>query len=133
MASLGYSPITRPFQSSESQYFTAWLEYTGVPAAATGGLSAVGFNIATQAGQVKAGPPASIFSATKYGYTMALLMEASVGTMIMATILTVIDPGHKIEGGLDESRFYLENVEAPITMVRSGFMDSPRTLEKRWM
>jgi hypothetical protein len=131
MASLGYSPISRPHQSSESEYFTAWLEYTGVPAAITGGLGAVGFNVASQASQVKTGT--SLFSAARYGYGLALLLEASVGTMILATALTIIDPGHKIEGGLDESRFYLENIEAPITMAKAGFMASEKTLEKSWM
>lgn len=131
MASLGYSPITRPHQSSDTQYFNAWLEYTGVPAAITGGLGAVGFNIASQAGQVKTGT--SIFAATRYGYGLALLLESSVGTMILATALTVIDPGHKIEGGLDESRFYLENIEAPGLVVKSQFLGSPRTLEKKWI
>jgi hypothetical protein len=131
MASLGYSPISRPHQSSESEYFTAWLEYTGVPAAATGGLGAVGFNVASQASQVKTGT--SIFSAARYGFTTALLLEASIGTMIMATALTFIDPGHKIEGGLDESRFYLKNIEAPGLVIKSQFLGSPRTLEKKWM
>jgi hypothetical protein len=131
MASLGYTPISRPHQSSESQYFTAWLEYTGVPAAAAGGLGAVGFNVASQVGQVKTGT--SIFSAARYGFSTALLLEASVGTMIMATALTIIDPGHKIEGGLDESRFYLENIEAPLVMVKAGFFTSDRTLSKKWV
>jgi len=131
MASLGYTPITRPHQSSESQFFTAWLEYTGVPALASGGVAGVGFNVASQAGQVKTGT--SIFSRIRYGFSTALLLESSIGTMIMATALTVIDPGHKIEGGLDESRFYLENIEAPLLMAKAGFITSDRTLAKKWV
>jgi len=131
MASLGYSPISRPHQSSESEYFNAWLEYTGFPAAITGGLGALGFNVASQAGQVKTGT--SLFQASKYGYGLALLLEASVGAMILATVLTAIDPGHKIEGGLDESRFYLKNIEEPGLVVKSQFLSSPRTLQKKWI
>ena len=131
MASLGYSPITRPHQSSDTQYFNAWLGYTGFPAALSGGVGALGFNVVSQAGQVKSGT--SIFSAAVYGYRTALLLEASVGAMIFATALTIIDPSHKIEGGLDESRFYLENIEAPGLVVKSQFLSSPRSLAKKWM
>jgi hypothetical protein len=131
MASLGYTPITRPHQSSDSAYFNAWLEYTGFPAALGGGVGALGFNVASQAGQVKSGT--SIFAASRFGFTLALFLEASVGAMILATALTFIDPGHKIEGGLDESRFYLENIEAPLLMAKAGFITSDRTLAKKWV
>ena len=80
MASLGYSPIVRPAELADQDVYKAWVEYTGIPAAITGGLSAVGFNVASQAGQVKTGT--SIFSATRYGYAVALLLESSVGVMI---------------------------------------------------
>jgi len=81
----------------------AFAQYTGVPAMMAGGLGAFGFNVASQAGQVKTGT--SIFSAAKFGFTGALIMEASVGTIIFASVMTILDPSHKWSGGLDEPRF----------------------------
>jgi hypothetical protein len=135
MASLGYSPITRPAAIADEDVYSAWIDYTGVPAAISGGLGAVGFNIASQAGQVKTGT--SIFAATRYGYGLALLLESSVGTMLFATALTFVDPEHKIEGfGLDETRFYQEHLEGSWTNLKASAIavaqqDVPLT--KKWM
>ena len=82
----------------------AYLEYTGFPAMISGGLGAFGFNVVSQAGQVKTGT--SMFSAAKYGFGTALLLEAFVGTLIFAGILTLFDPSHHYKGGLDEARFF---------------------------
>ena len=135
MASLGYSPISRPAELADEDVYKAWVEYTGVPAAITGGLGAVGFNIASQAGQVKTGT--SIFSAAKYGFTFALILEASIGTMIFATVMTAIDPEHKHSSGLDETRFYKEHLEGTGTKA-AGFLKSlakgeDRIIAKRWL
>jgi len=135
MASLGYSPIVRPAELADQDVYKAWVEYTGIPAAITGGLSAVGFNVASQAGQVKTGT--SIFSATRYGYAVALLLESSVGTMIYATVMTGIDPEHKHSSGLDETRFYKEHLEGTGTKA-AGFLKSlakgeDRIIAKRWL
>lgn len=135
MASLGYSPISRPAELADEDVYKAWVEYTGVPAAITGGLGAVGFNVASQAGQVKTGT--SIFSATRYGYGLALLLESSVGTMIFATVMTGIDPEHKIEGfGLDETRFYQEHLEGTWTNLKEsaiGVAKEDPIIAKRWL
>jgi len=135
MASLGYSPISRPAELADEDVYKAWVEYTGVPAAITGGLGAVGFNVASQAGQVKTGT--SIFSATRYGYGLALLLESSVGTMIFATVLTAIDPEHKHASGLDETQFYKDHLEGTGTKA-AGFLKSlakgeDRIIAKRWL
>jgi len=135
MASLGYSPIVRPAELADQDVYSAWVDYTGVPAAITGGLAAVGFNVASQAGQVKTGT--SIFSAAKYGFTVALILEASIGTMIFATVMTGIDPEHKHASGLDETRFYKEHLEGTGTKA-AGFLKSlakgeDRILTKRWL
>lgn len=94
-----YVPWTRP-ENQDMSMGRAYLEYTGFPAMITGGLGAFGFNVVSQAGQVKTGT--SIFSAAKYGFGFALLLESIVGALIFAAIFTVIDPGHHWEGGLDE-------------------------------
>ena len=76
----------------------AWLEYTGVPSMVAGGLGAFGINVAWQAGQVRTGT--SMFAATRYGFGLALLLEASIGTAIFATILTILDTQDLHSGGL---------------------------------
>jgi hypothetical protein len=76
----------------------AWLEYTGVPSMIGGGLGALGFNVAFQAGQVKSGT--SMFTAARFGFGLALLLEASIGTAAFATILTILDPQDLHAGGL---------------------------------
>jgi hypothetical protein len=81
-------------------YATAFAEYTGLPSALGGGAGAVGVNVANQGVQVKAG--ASIFSQAKYGFRVAWAYESIIGAAIVAGVLTVIDPQHKWEGGLDE-------------------------------
>jgi len=67
----------------------AWLEYTGIPAMVGGGLGAFGINAAWQAGQVKSGT--SMFSAARFGFGLALLLEAIIGTAILATFFTILD------------------------------------------
>ena len=76
----------------------AWLEYTGVPAMAAGGLGALGINIGLQAGQVRTGT--SLFAASRFGFGLALLLEASIGTAIFATVMTILDPEDLHAGGL---------------------------------
>ena len=135
MASLGYSPIVRPAAIADEDVYSAWIDYTGVPAAISGGLGAVGFNIASQAGQVKTGT--SIFAAPRYGYGLALLLESSVGTMLFATALTFVDPEHKIEGfGLDETRFYQEHLEGSWTNLKAAAIGVAKTepiIAKKWI
>jgi hypothetical protein len=135
MASLGYSPIVRPAELADEPVYAAWVEYTGVPAAITGGIGAVGFNIASQAGQVKTGT--SIFAAARYGYGLALLLEASIGTMLFASVLTFIDPEHKIEGfGLDETRFYQDHLEGTWTNLKESAIAIAKEdtiIAKKWL
>ena len=135
MASLGDIPIVRPASIADEDVYSAWIDYTGVPAAISGGLGAVGFNIASQAGQVKTGT--SIFAATRYGYGLALLLESSVGTILFATALTFVDPEHKIEGfGLDETRFYQEHLEGSWTNLKAAAIGVAKTepiIAKKWI
>jgi len=76
----------------------AWLEYTGVPSMIGGGLGALGLNVALQAGQVRSGT--SMFAAARFGFGLALLLEASIGTAIFATVATILDPQDLHAGGL---------------------------------
>lgn len=76
----------------------AWVEYTGVPAMVGGGLGALGINVGLQAGQVRTGT--SLFAAGKFGFGLALLLEASVGTAIFATVMTILDPEDLHASGL---------------------------------
>ena len=87
-------------RSSEPTYATAFAEYTGIPSAIGGGAGAVGVNVANQGVQVQGG--ASIFSKAKYGFRLAWAYETVIGTAIIAGVLTILDPQHKWEGGLDE-------------------------------
>jgi len=96
----GPPPFREGTRSGEPTYATAFAEYTGIPSALGGGAGAVGVNVANQGIQVQGG--ASIFSKAKYGFGRALFLEAVVGTVIIAGVLTIIDPQHKWEGGLDE-------------------------------
>ena len=77
----------------------AYFEYTGIPSMIGGGLGALGFNVALQAGQVRSGT--SIFSAARFGFGTALLLEAGIGTLIFAAFLTLVDPEDLYAGGLD--------------------------------
>jgi len=81
-------------------YATAFAEYTGIPSAVGGGAGAVGVNVANQSVQVQTGT--SIFSKARYGFRLALFYETLIGTAIVAGVLTILDPKHKWEGGLDE-------------------------------
>lgn len=67
----------------------AWLEYTGMPAMVAGGVGAFGINAGFQAGQVRSGT--SLFSAARFGFGLALLLETLIGTAIYASILTILD------------------------------------------
>lgn len=87
-------------KSSDPTYATAFAEYTGIPSAIGGGAGAVGVNVANQGVQVQGG--ASIFSKAKYGFRLAWAYETVIGTALIAGALTILDPQHKWEGGLDE-------------------------------
>ena len=120
MASLGLVPISQPLELSQNEVYNAWAHYTGVPEAFTGGLGVVGINALIQGGQAKGmlklklpGYPTTFIAAFKG--------EFFWGTIAIATILTFIDPEHKIEGGgLDETRFYKEHLEGTWTNLQ-GF------------
>jgi len=134
MASLGLVPISRPEELSQNQVYNAWAEYTGVPEAFTGGIGVVGFNIVMQGGQARMGMKLGLYQG---GFLSAFSKEFIYGTLAMATILTVIDPQHKIEGwGLDETRFYKEHLEGTWTQIKEGVgtTDIPEPfIQKRWV
>lgn len=94
----------------------AYYDYTGFPALVGGGLGmGLIYNIVAQPTQVAT--KTSIFSAAKWGFGRATLLEVTIGTLIFAAVLTVIDPEHKVEGwGLDETTAYqrLEAKEDPV-------------------
>ena len=123
MASLGLVSISQPLELSQNEVYNAWAHYTGVPAAFSGGIGVVGFNVVMQGGQAKLGMNLGLY---KGGFISAFKYEFILGTLAMATILTIIDPEHKIEGdkwytgGLDETRFYKEHLEGSLTNLK-GF------------
>ena len=136
MASLGYSPIVRPAELADEPVYKAWAEYTGVPEALGGGAGFVigqGLIQGLQAkGTMRLGLPGY---PTTFG--AAFRAEFILGTILMATVLTFIDPEHKIEGwGLDETRFYQEHLEGTWTNLKASAIavaqqDVPLT--KKWM
>jgi hypothetical protein len=93
----------------------AFYEYTGFPEIVAGGIGlSLLYNIVAQPTQVAS--KTSIFSAARFGFTRAVMLEVTVGTLIFAAVLTVIDPQHKVQGwGLDETKIYqkFENEESP--------------------
>jgi len=88
-------------RSGEPTYATAFVEYTRIPAAMGGGGGALGLQIAGQAPQAKWASPWM-----SKGFTRALAYEAIFGTALLAGVLTILDPEHRWEGGLDEPRFH---------------------------
>jgi len=118
MASLGLVPISQPHELSQNEIYNAWAHYTGVPEAFTGGVGVVGFNVVMQGGQARIGMSAGLY---KGGFLSAFSKEFVYGTLAMATILTIVDPEHKVEGfGLDETRFYKEHLEGTWTQIKAG-------------
>jgi len=97
----------------------AFYDYTGFPALVSGGVGfSLIYNIIAQPTQVAS--RTSIFSAARFGFGTAVLLEVTVGTLIFAAAMTVIDPGHKVEGwGLDETALYKKLETDPNT----GFWD----------
>ena len=83
----------------------AWWAYTGVPAMIGGGLS-VGLLYQMGAQPLQVWKGGSIFSAVRFGFATATLLEITVGTALFAAVLTALDPSHKWSGGLDETRFF---------------------------
>ena len=142
MASLGYTPITRPAALADEPVYKAWVEYTGVPEALGGGVGFVFSQAALQGlqakGTMKLGLPGY---PTTFG--AAFKMEFVLGTIFMATVLTFIDPQHKIEGdkwytgGLDETRFYQEHLEGTWTNLKASAGAIAKTetpvMNKRWL
>jgi len=127
MASLGFAPISQPHELSENEVYNAWAEYTGVPEAFTGGLGVVGFNVVMQGGQARLGMSAGLYQG---GFLSAFSKEFVYGTLAMATILTFVDPEHKIEGwGLDETRFYKEHLEGTWTEIKANAKTSSIPLQ----
>lgn len=136
MASLGYTPITRPAELADEPVYKAWAEYTGVPEALGGGVGLVlgqGLLQGLQAkGTMRLGLPGY---PTTFG--AAFRMEFFLGTIIMATILTFIDPQHKIEGwGLDETKFYKKHLEGTWTNIKASAVAVAKEdpiIAKRWL
>jgi hypothetical protein len=136
MASLGYTPITRPAELADQPVYKAWAEYTGVPEAIGGGVGFVFGQAALQGLQAKGAMRLGIPGyPTTFG--AAFRMEFLAGTMFMATILTFIDPEHKIEGwGLDETRFYQEHLEGTWTKLKVSTVAVAKEdpiIAKRWL
>ena len=90
--------ITTSVREPYMTLWRAWVEYTGVPAMIGGGLGALGINIGLQGAQVRSGT--SLFAASRFGFGLALLLEASIGTAIFATVMTILDPDDLHAGGL---------------------------------
>jgi len=134
VGSLGFTPITNPHQLSENEVYNAWVHYSGIPEAISGGIGFLGFNVVMQSGQAKLMLSKGIY---KGSFWSALKSEMFLGTIAMATILTFIDPEHKIEGfGLDETKFYKEHLEGSWTAIKAGMMttDIPSSfIQKRWV
>jgi len=75
----------------------------------SGGVGALGMQVIFQAPQAKWLSPWK-----NEGFLTAWSKETIYGTAIVAGILTIVDPGHKWEGGLDEPRFHQHEHEVPM-------------------
>jgi len=129
MASLGLVPISRPHEASDNEVYQAWAEYTGVPEALGGGLGFVGLQAAVQGAQAKGTMKLGLPGYPKT-FGAAFKLEFIGGTILMATVLTFIDPEHKIEGwGLDETRFYKEHLEGTWTEIKANAITSSIPLQ----
>ena len=119
MASIGLVPISQPHELSQEQIYNAWAEYTGVPAAVVGGIGFVATQLGFQSIQARIGMHYGVYGKGQT-FKGALTIEMVGGTIFLATLLTLIDPEHKIEGfGLDETKWYKENVEGKLTAAKA--------------
>lgn len=119
MASLGLTPISNPHTLSEEQVYNAWTEYTGLPAALVGGMGFVAGQLGMQSIQARIGMHYGVYGAGQT-FKGALTIEMIGGTIGLATLLTLIDPEHKIEGfGLDETKFYQKHLEGRLTQIKA--------------
>jgi len=125
MASLGLVPISQPHDLSQNDVYNAWAHYTGVPEAFSGGLGVVGVNVVMQGGQARLGMSAGLY---QRGFLSAFKTEFILGTLAMATILTIIDPEHKHSSGLDETRFYKEHLEGTWTQIKANALSQTTPL-----
>jgi len=84
----------------------AFYDYTGFPAILGGGIGMnLMYNILAQPTQVKTGT--GFFSAARWGFGTALFLEVTLGALMWAAVMTVIDPEHKVQHwGLDETALY---------------------------
>jgi len=89
----------------------AWWSYTGVPAMVAGGLS-IGLLYQMGAQPLQVWKGGSIFSAAKFGFGAATVLEITIGTALWAAVMTALDPSHKWSGGLDETRYFMGEPEA---------------------
>jgi len=114
MASLGFTPISRPHDLSEQHY-----PLYKAPEAVSGGIGAVGINALVQGMQARGMMKLNIPGYPKT-FGAAFRGEFFWGTILMATALSIIDPEHKIEGGWDESPLYKQHLEGRWTATK-GF------------
>ena len=134
MASLGLVPISRPMdETTQKDVLAAWIQYTGFPEALSGGVGFLGFNIVMQGGQAKVGMNLGLY---KGSYLSAFKKEFLWGTIIMASILTIIDPEHLHGSGLDETKFYQEHLEGSWTNIKASaiaVVKEDPIIAKRWL
>jgi len=134
MASLGLVPISRPMDdTTQKDALLAWIRYTGIPEAVTGGFGFVGINIVMQGGQAKIGMNIGLH---KGSFLKAFKNEYFWGTIIMATALTIIDPDHLHDSGLDETQFYKDHLEGTWTNLKASAVAVAKEdpiIAKRWL
>lgn len=124
MANIGFSPITQHQQLAEEPVIKAWAEYTGVPSAVMGGIGFVAGQLGMQGVQARIGMHYGVYGKGQT-FKGALAIEFIGGTIVLATLATLIDPQHKVEGfGLDETKFYKKHLEGKWTGFKSKASES---------
>ena len=89
----------------------AFVEYTGVPALFGGSVVPVTSQVVFQGGQAKyITQPAAAAAGKPMAFKNALALEFIGGTLLMALVLTIVDPADHRTGGLAETTWYKNNI-----------------------
>lgn len=99
----------------------AFIEYSGVPALFGGSVVPVASQAAYQGGQAKLiTQPAAAKMGAPLSFRAAFAAEFILGTIVMAGVLTIVDPKDHRTGGLAERTWYKDNVEGWWSLPFSG-------------
>jgi len=104
---------------------TAYIEYTGFPALLGGSVVPVASQAVYQGGQAKfITQPAASAAGKPMAFKNAFALEFIAGTLVMALVLTIVDPQDYRTGGLAETTWYKNNITGWWSLPsRGGYWD----------